>query len=172
MKEKQEEKGLGKKPKGCGKELFEHPDYVELKAFCGDSCGYFCDKCKSKNHSPQTSVAGGKVVSPDVRSHTTNQVIPEDTPSVSLSTERSATVDSEGTSNLSECETHKTKDGFLWKKEKDVKEAIRKLKEAWNKYCDWQLKKGSGLQGFKKDWLYRDKFELEIDKLAGKELSK
>lgn len=38
------------KPKveGCGKELFEHPDDSELKCYCGDSMGYFCEKCKPK----------------------------------------------------------------------------------------------------------------------------
>ena len=34
--------------KGCGKELFEHPDYPELKCYCGDDCGYLCDECKKK----------------------------------------------------------------------------------------------------------------------------
>jgi len=37
--------------KGCGKELFEHPDHPELKCYCGDSCGYFCDDCKTEKES-------------------------------------------------------------------------------------------------------------------------
>jgi len=37
----------GSKKKGCGKELFEHPNEIELKAYCGDSCGYFCEECSS-----------------------------------------------------------------------------------------------------------------------------
>ena len=31
--------------KGCDVLLFNHPDFNKLQCKCGDSCGYFCDKC-------------------------------------------------------------------------------------------------------------------------------
>lgn len=36
-----------KASKGCGILLFNHPEFAELKCKCGDSCGYYCDRCSS-----------------------------------------------------------------------------------------------------------------------------
>jgi len=53
--------------------------------------------------------------------------------------------------------------------EKDVKEFIKKLKEEWNLHCDF-LEEVTGMQGFKKKWLWREKFKRKINELAGEDL--